>query len=229
MTNVLDVAPWSRRQVVLGSGLLAIAGATAALTPRGREAFLSSPKLGDMAPARLGPWLDSGSEGLILPESQAVASVYDKVLTRSYVAPGFPPVMLLIAYGAAQSGLMQVHRPEVCYQSAGFRIAGDRTTKIALRDGASLPAKRFTARREQRAEQVLYWTRIADRFPTSLFAQRLLMVESGLKGLLPDGLLVRLSTLGGDADISQKVLLHFAQDLVEADGAARRKFFAAQI
>ena len=182
-----------------------------------------------MAPGRLGSWVDSGSGGLILPESQTVASVYDKVLTRSYLAPGLPSVMLLIAYGAAQSGLMQVHRPEVCYQSAGFRIENDRTAQVPLRDGRALPAKRFTALRGQRTEQVLYWTRIADRFPTSLFAQRVLMVEAGLRGLLPDGLLVRLSTLGGDADFSYHVLRHFAQNLVEADGAVRRSFFAARI
>ncbi len=229
MTVWANPAPSSRRQVVLGGGLLAVAGATAALTPRRHKAFLNSAKLGDMAPPRLGPWLDGGSEGLVLPESQAVASVYDKVLTRSYFAPGLPSVMLLIAYGAAQSGLMQIHRPEVCFQSAGFRIDGDRTAQVPLRDGASIPGKQFTAHREQRIEQVLYWTRIADGFPVSLFAQRVLMVEAGLKGVLPDGLLVRLSTLGGDADLSQKALLHFAQTLVESGGTARRSFFAAHV
>ena len=229
MTALLRAASSSRRQVVLGGGLLAVAGAAAAMTPRRRQAFLLSAKLGDMAPDRLGPWSDSGSEALILPESQAVESVYDKLLTRSYLASGLPSVMLLIAYGAAQSGLMQVHRPEVCYQSAGFQIDGDRPAQVPLRDGRALPAKRFTARREQRIEQVLYWTRIADSFPTSLFAQRVVMAEQGMRGLLPDGLLVRLSTLSGDADLSQRVLLGFAQELVEADGAARRSFFAARV
>ena len=217
-----------RRHVVLGGALTAVAAGAAVLTPRRHLGFLRSASLVDMVPVRVGPWADTGGEGLILPESQGSASIYDKVVTRSYVARNLPAVMLLVAYGAAQGGLMQVHRPEVCFQSAGFRIDGDNTASVPLPDGAVVPAKVFTARREQRVERVLYWTRIADRFPTSLFAQRTIMLQAGLQGLVPDGLLVRMSVLGGDWAEAQAILKTFARYLVQAGGDAGRSFYAAE-
>ncbi len=218
----------NRRNVVLGSALAAVAAGAAVLTPRRHQGFLRSASLVDMVPVRVGPWADTGGEGLILPENQGSASIYDKVVTRSYVARDLPAVMLLVAYGAAQGGLMQVHRPEVCFQSAGFRIDGDRPASVPLLGGAVVPAKVFTARREQRMEQVLYWTRIANQFPTSLFAQRTTMLQAGLRGLVPDGLLVRMSLLGGDPARAQAILKTFARYLVQAGGNAGRSFYAAE-
>ena len=218
-----------RRHVVLGGALAAVAAGAAVLTPRRHQGFLRSASLVDMVPIRVGPWADTGGEGLILPESQGSASIYDKVVTRSYVARDLPAVMLLVAYGAAQGGLMQVHRPEVCFQSAGFRIDGDRSASVPLPGGAVIPAKVFTARREQRVEQVLYWTRISDQFPISLFSQRTAMLQAGLRGVVPDGLLVRMSVLGGDLAGAQAILKTFARCLVEAGGDAGRSFYAAEI
>ena len=218
----------SRRNILVGGGLVAVAAGAAVLTPRRHEGFLQSGSLNDMVPARVGPWTDTGGQGLVLPESPGTASIYDKVVTRSYVGGGLPAVMLLVAYGAAQGGMMQVHRPEVCFQSAGFRIDGDRVANVTVAGGLTVPTKLFTARREQRIEQVLYWTRIADRFPTSLFAQRTTMLQSGLRGLVPDGLLVRMSVLGADPRGAQTILETFARCLVQAGGDSGRRFYAAE-
>ena len=138
---------------------------------------------------------------MVLPDVQP-GSFYDQVFTRTYQASSAPPVMLLIAYGAAQSGLMKVHRPEVCYASAGFSIRGFQHVPLALGLSEAAEATSFTAWREDRREEVLYWTRISNVFARSLFQQRLVMFERGLSGVIPDGVLVRCSIMnpaGGDA------------------------------
>jgi EpsI family protein len=151
---------------------------------------------------------------LILPEDGQPTDVYDQVLTRTYTAANLPGIMLLIAYGAAQSGLMKVHRPEVCYASSGFSIRNDRPVDIPLGIAAPIAAKGFLAVREDRLEQVLYWTRISNAFPRDLTAQRLVMVERGLGGVIPDGVLVRCSTLAGDPQAGQAAMAAFARALV---------------
>jgi len=69
-------------------------------------------------------------------------------------------------------------------------------------------------------ESVLYWTRIAGFFPRDLTAQRLVMLRLGLEGLIPDGVLVRISALG--AGEVEPALTRFAADLVRQSDTAGR-------
>ena len=187
----------SRRSLLLGAGFASCAGVAAAITPRRHEQTLGKTRLGDVIPQTAGPWGNvAGSQGVIVPEDAAPDSFYDQVLTRVFAAPNQPEIMLLIAYGAAQSGMMKVHRPEVCYTSAGFSIHFDEATTVNLGGPSHVAAKTFQARREDRNEQVLYWTRIGDVFPRSLDEQRLISLELGLRGIIPDGVLMRISTPG---------------------------------
>ncbi len=203
----------TRRSMALGVGFAVAAGVAATVTPRRHEQSIGTARLADVAPTRAGPYEVAEASQLILPEQQTFSDVYDQVLARTYAAQGLPMIMLLIAYGAAQSGLMTVHRPEVCYASAGFSIRNDRPTDIPLGLAAPVAAKGFLAVRQDRVEQVLYWTRISDAFPRNINAQRLVMLERGLSGVIPDGVLVRCSTLGSAAGGPQAMQL-FARALV---------------
>lgn len=204
----------SRRSAVLGVGFALTAGLAAAVTPRRHEQTLGGARLAEVVPERAGAWLAAPGGALIVPDADLAANVYDQVLTRTYSAPNLPGIMLLIAYGAAQSGLMKVHRPEVCYASSGFAIRNDRLADIPLGSGPSIAARTFLAVREDRVEQVLYWTRISNAFPRDLTGQRLVMVERGLSGVIPDGVLVRCSTLGADSGAGQPAMQAFARALV---------------
>jgi EpsI family protein len=178
--------------------------------------------LADLLPNVAGAWTNATADGFILPEDTAPEDVYDQVLTRAYAAPGLPPVMLLVAYGSAQSGLMKVHRPEVCYSAAGFAISDNHQTEVKLAPGKTVAAREFLGKREDRAERVLYWTRISNRFPTSLTEQRVIMIERGMQGVIPDGVLVRLSTLAPTSAVADAALLGFASALyASANGALR--------
>jgi EpsI family protein len=142
----------------------------------------------------------------------AAASAYDQVFTRRFAAPTGPDIMLLIAHGAAQSGLMRIHRPEVCYSSEGFRIEGLHDVDLAIASPRVIPAQIFTGVRDDRVERVLYWTRIASFFPRDLTAQRLIMLKLGLAGMIPEGVLVRISAQA--AGEATPALEAFAKDLV---------------
>ena len=220
----------SRRSVALGVGFAVTAGVAAAVTPRRHEGSIGAARLDDVVPTRAGPYRVAEGGPLVLPEQQAITDVYDQVLARTYAADGLPAIMLLIAYGAAQSGLMTVHRPEVCYASAGFSIRNDRPAAIPLGLVAPIAAKTFLALREDRAEQVLYWTRISDAFPRDMNAQRLIMLERGLSGVIPDGVLVRCSTLGSDQQAGTAAMESFARALVtNSDGRGRALLIGAPL
>jgi EpsI family protein len=204
----------SRRALALGIGFVATAGVAAAVTPRRHERSLGDARLADVVPMRVAPYQATLGGSLVLPENEQPTNVYDQVLGRTYTAASLPGIMLLIAYGAAQSGLMKVHRPEVCYASAGFSIHNDRPVDIPLGSVAPIAAKTFLAVRGDRMEQVLYWTRISDAFPRDLTAQRLIMFERGFSGLIPDGVLVRCSMLTSDGRAGEAAMAGFARALV---------------
>jgi EpsI family protein len=203
----------SRRSLVLGAVFTATAGAAAATTPRRHEAILSGVPLKTVIADRVASWTRAQYSNAILPDAEPT-DVYDQIVSRAYTSPNWPPIMLVVAYGAAQSGLMKVHRPEVCYTSAGFKIVKPQVVAIPLQDGRIIPANTFLGERQDRNEHVLYWTRISNAFPGNLIDQRIVMFEQGLSGVIPDGVLVRLSTLCPDWALAQSALTAFASGLV---------------
>jgi EpsI family protein len=219
----------SRRTLMLGVGSASTAGVAALMTPRRYEPGVNRIRLDDAVPTSVGPWRAQTSGAFILPEDAAAASAYDQIITRRFAGATGPDIMLLIAHGAAQSGLMRVHRPEVCYSSAGFQIRGLHSLDLAIspshtispsQPGAAhtIAAQTFVGVRDDRVESVLYWTRIGGFFPRNLMAQRLIMLRLGLAGLIPDGVLVRISALG--AGEVAPVLAQFATQWVRQAGPA---------
>ena len=213
----------ANRRMVLAGGALAVAGAAGvALTPRRRAVLLGSAKLSDVLPRAVGPWSVAQGVDAILPDSQP-ADFYDQVATRDFAADGLPPIMLLTAYGAAQRGLIRVHRPEVCYESAGFILENPRDYVVPLGAGQAIPARTFIADRQDRREQVLFWIRVGQSLSLQTREQKLAMLERGLEGVIPDGVLVRVSTLWPDATQGLRALTAFSQALVVGAPARLRE------
>jgi EpsI family protein len=210
----------SRRTLMLGIGSAATAGLAGLMTPRHHEPGVNRIRLEAVIPTSVGSWQAQTSGAFILPEDTAAASAYDQILTRRFAAPTGPDIMLLIAHGGALSGLMQVHRPDVCYASNGFEIRGLHSLDLNVARAKTIAAQAFVGVREDRVESVLYWTRIAAFFPRTLMAQRLVMLKLGLTGLIPDGVLVRISALG--AGEATPALMQFAGDLVRQSGPQAR-------
>jgi len=124
---------------------------------------------------------------------------------------------------------MKLHRPDVCYDTGGFRVFDAEDVRLEVASGVTIGARRFHATRDDRDEHVLYWTRIGNAFPTNLDSQRLFMLKEGLRGLIPDGVLVRASTLGGTDVTAQQTLSLFARELVESSSPIGRALLVGQL
>lgn len=213
-----------RRQLLIGGALLATAASAAAFTPRTRIDLLGKRKLEDVVPTQLGPWSFASKSGLVIPpQDELSAQLYSQLLTRVYAAPDLPPMMLLVAQGASQTGVLQVHRPEVCYPAGGYQLSPSVPVAIPV-VGDRIVATGFTATADTRIEQLLYWTRIGRDRPRTWAEQRISVARANLRGELPDAVLVRVSTLSPDPRTSFAHLQQFVSAFVGALTPATRAF-----
>lgn len=213
----------SRREAWIGLGLLGVAAVALVVEPRRRPRDFHREDLAKLIPGQAGPWIAQTSSADIVPEEDGVPPGVQQTLSRSYEAPGLPTIMLVVTYHGPQSLDIKAHRPEVCYEAAGFQLGPLQPVDVDVGGAAPIPATLFTGSRVQRQEHVLYWTRIADAFPRSMNGERLATLREAAKGAISDGLLVRLSVVGVDAETSKTAMLQFARALVTSSGPVARQ------
>lgn len=219
-----------RRTALLGASFM-VGGAVRAGAWFGRRLAEPSgaiPGTIDLPP-RVGNRGVAMTDSAILPQrDNATNLVYDDVIARSYRAPGLAPVIVLVAYGRDQGGGLEVHRPENCYPPYGFALSGSHELQLPLHTARPIAATALTATREGAAEQLLFWTRIGNSFPTSLWGADLSIARSTLANQTPDGALVRFSVTMEDAAAAETLLIGFAADLVRAAPASLRHVLVGQ-
>lgn len=209
------------RRAFLGAGLMLSVSALAALrTPTHKLAASLPPlHLGDAVPEQFGDWqFDSTLVPLVAsPDVQAqVDRIYSQTLARSYRDSAGSRVMLMIAYGEDQAdATMQLHQPELCYSSQGFEVLRRGRSVLELPVNP-LPVVRLFARSNERAEPITYWTTVADRALNTETERRLARARFALRGQIPDGMLVRVSSI--DPDESHAFRHH--DDFISAFDAA---------
>lgn len=217
----LDRRQLLQRSLVVG-GALALTSATAfAAMPRRAEHRLAHQKLSKLVPTQIGPWRFATTAGVVVPSEEGPVDGYDQVVTRVYDAAGLPSIMLLLAYGSTQGGTLQLHRPETCYPGQGFKLSGFSDVELHPAAGESIAARTFTASRDDRIERLIYWTRIANAFPRSTAEEYRAIIGAVLHGVVPDGILVRISTVGADLQDSDRAMAKFAAALIDLSPAAR--------
>jgi EpsI family protein len=152
-------------------------------------------------PERFGEWRIDPSVVPISPSPDVQAkldSIYDQVLARTYVDGQGRRVMLSIAYGGDQRDALQAHMQEACYRAQGFRISGLEQVRESIA-GGELPVARMLATSGRRSEAVMYWLTMGDRVVTHRGQRLLVQLSHGLlEQRIPDGLMVRVSSLGTD-------------------------------
>jgi EpsI family protein len=182
---------------------------------------LGRPQFKNIVPTQFGDWVESdGAVGnlIIDPQQQeALDNLYTQVVSRVYLhKPTGRRIMLSLAYGDIQTYAKQLHRPEACYSSQGFKIENLHEEKMQA-IGGPISVNRMSAKVFGRLEQVTYWIRIGDQVisgpPAALNLARMSM---GLKGYVADGLLFRVSELAEDATLSNPLQDQFSNDLLRA-------------
>lgn len=216
---------FSRRDALFGGGLLVAAAGAAALTPRRHVILLKEGReLETMVPQKVGDWTAVPSDQFVLPKTPGSLAnrLYNQTLTRLYQSPDNFPVMLVMAYGQTQNDLLQLHRPEACYAAVGFQVSGSTVANVRVGRNALLPVRELIASTDSRIEPIVYWTRIGDTLPTTGGEQRLAKLEQQFDGIIPDGILVRASTVAPAEPATFDALKAFAAALVTAVAPADR-------
>ena len=214
-----------RRKFLLGLLFCSAAGLAAWRQPRIKIDFLGKEKLEELVPKTIGRWEFVTASGLVIPpEDDFEKTLYSQVLTRVYSDNRGSPIMLLLAQNGGQTGFLQIHRPEVCYTAGGYQISA--VTPHPIQVGSTVvPANRMDASSGGPTEHVIYWTRVGNQVPASWRQQKLAVAEQNLKGLIPDAILVRVSTVNDDAETALANIDEFVRAMLQSIPPSRRSVF----
>ncbi|MBI3479749.1 MAG: EpsI family protein [Nitrosomonadales bacterium] len=210
----------NKQAVLIGLLLIVVAISAAYLKPTKKLAdSMPAVNLEKMIPAQFGEWYTDPVvlEPIISPDRKILLSkLYAQTLNRSYLDGHGTRIMLSIAYGGDQSDEMQVHRPELCYTAQGFQVERDRLDNLPTKFG-SLPIKRLFAVQGLRAEPITYWITVGDKAVVLKgMEQKLAQLRYGLTGKVPDGMLVRVSSISADDQDAYRIQDDFVREMLAA-------------
>lgn len=214
----------SRRGFILGGSLMGAAALAAWARPDKLSADEQEPlNLEALVPTRFGRWQIDPHTPVVLPSPDVQAAldrIYNQTVARTYLSEQGERVMLSMAYGRNQSDAVQVHKPEGCYQGQGFAV-GPVTVDLKPVGGRAIPMRRMVATRVNRLEAVSYYTLIGGVVSSTGWREKLVQLHYAMSKRIPDGLLVRVSSLGTPAE-QYKVQDLFLNELIQGVPAAQR-------
>jgi EpsI family protein len=219
------MTPLLRTGLIVAALMFAASAAAVALRPTHKLAE-AGPRvdLEAMIPKAFGDWRIDESIVPVLPSPDVQAKldkIYNQTLARTYINSQGQRIMLSIAYGGDQSDAMQVHKPEVCYAAQGFQVKTVSLGQLATEYGA-LPIKRLMATLGGRFEPITYWITIGDQAISAGYKQKLAQLKYGLTGSVPDGMLVRASSIDRDELNAYELQEGFLRDMLDAMAQADR-------
>lgn len=179
-------------------------------------------------PKAFGQWrIDPASEALLINPSTAafLKTVYTDNLSRTYINDAGDRVMLAIAYGKAQADGHTVHFPEICYPAQGFKIVSSKTDQVSS-PSRDIAVTRLVTQRSDRTEPVTYWVEVGDQIVSNNISGKLVRLRYGFNGVIPDGLLFRVSSIGPDQAQAWALQNQFIQDLLKGVSPATAKRLA---
>ncbi len=179
---------------------------------------LGKPDLEKIFPTEFADWRVDIRAAMVLPSPQTQAildSIYNQTLSRTYINAAGDRVMLSVAYGGDQSDATRAHLPEVCYPAQGFQITASSAGQLDLA-GRAVRTRLLMSKLGQRNEPITYWLIVGDRVTLSRSDQKLTQFRLGLKGLIPDGMLVRVSSIDGDMARGHRMQAQFLTDMAAA-------------
>lgn len=216
----------SFKHLIIGLCMFAAGGVALALKPTTKIADAGPAiDLETLIPKKFGEWrLDETIVPIMVsPDVQAkLDQIYGQTLTRTYINNSGRRVMLSIAYGANQgSDDFQVHRPEYCYAAQGFQVKKGVEDTLKYGSG-SLPIKRLEAIQGPRNEPITYWITIGEKATLPGLGRKLTQLSYGLTGKIPDGMLIRVSSISPNADQEYQLQDRFVNEMLDAVEPAQR-------
>ena len=171
-----------------------------------------------LVPQAFGDWSIDPSVVPIAPTAdvqEKLDRIYTDTVSRTYVNAAGEQMMLTVAYGGDQSDALKAHRQEVCYTAQGFTIHALEQGELAVAD-RTIPVTRMLAVRAERSEPVTYWFTMGDRVVRGRLERLETQLANGLRGRVPDGMLVRVSSISGDSAAAYAAQQSFIAALLAA-------------
>lgn len=176
-------------------------------------------------PDSIGGWrMDKSTPVVELPPDVAaqVKSIYTEVADKVYVDSSGNRMMVTLAYGRDQSDGFKVHRPEICYAAQGFTVSSPKHTLLDLGD-RKIKVNRVDTSLAARSEPVTYWMVIGDKVVDTPLSHKLEQIKYSFSGLVPDGLLVRVSSLSPNNEASYQMHERFVREWLKSVPIAERE------
>lgn len=214
------------RAAAAAAAMAAAALLAVAMTPRYYLADVHGrATLAQIVPRSFGPWAVDTSIIPIPPSpdlQRVIDATYDETLALTYRNRAGQRVMLSLAYGRNQHKGMNTHRPEICYPAQGFKLMSSTDDARVDFEGRQIPVKRLVAAMGPRNEPITYWLMVGQRITEFGYAQRWQTIQYGIRGQVPDGVLVRVSSIGADNAAGFVLQQAFIRDLLLGVEAGHR-------
>jgi len=216
-----------RRALIAATAMVAASAAGALARPKTQVAeFGPKISLPEIFPDHFPAWTVDTSIVPLQPSAQlqkVIEETYDQTLARTYRNTDGYRIMLSVAYGGRQVEGMNTHRPEVCYPAQGLSIRKSTwRDEIDLEPGR-LPIRRLVAGNGPRNEPISYWLVVGRHITDFGLPHKIATLKYGLTGRIPDGMLVRVSSIDDDDTRSFAQQDVFLRHLMAAVAPVHRK------
>lgn len=197
------------------------------LTPTEKLSNIKPMVFEDIIPKEFDGWYVEPSTDNIIqsPEqNEVIAKIYSQVLTRTYKNKHGDRVMLSIAYTDNQTDNAgkQSHKPDICYPAQGFSIEYKKPHEFETEFG-SINSIKMLAVAKDRVEPIIYWSTIGDAVANDIFSIKKAQIKSGLSGVIPDGIIFRVSTVSTGYPADYVIINKYIKSLLSSLSSKDRK------
>ena len=197
--------------------MLVASGLTLALHPTHKLSEQTADMdLEKMIPHTFGEWREEENKSVQIVDPQQkemIDKIYTQTLSRTYVNANGYRIMLSMAYGDDQRDGMTMHYPEVCYPAQGF-VLKDKENSTLVTSNGSIPVTRLLTSLGQRNEPVTYWTIVGNLIFRGGTQKKLAEMRYGLDGKIPDGMLIRVSSIDAETVKAFEIQARFVDQML---------------
>jgi EpsI family protein len=210
----------TRKNIVLLISMIIASVLAVAIKPTHKIANDRPPvNLEKMIPKQFASWVVDESTIPVQVSTdvqEQLNTLYSQILSKTYINDQGQRIMLSISYGGNQGNdEFQVHRPEYCYVAQGFKLNEAFEGVLALSSGKIL-VRRLEAIQGARVEPITYWITIGDQATLPGIGRKIAQLKYGLTGKVPDGMLVRVSSISNNQKEAYRQQDAFINELINA-------------
>lgn len=184
-----------------------------------------------MVPQAFGDWREQTNASAMIvdpTQKEMLDQIYSETLTRTYVHSSGYRIMLSIAYGKNQSDALQLHKPEACYPAQGFTLLDKQPAVLDIL-GKPIAATRLQTNMGLRYEPITYWTVVGDHITMGSIDKKLTEMRYAFNGRIPDGMLVRISSIDNAVAKAYAMQSQFASQLIQSIAPELRSRFTGDL